>query len=438
MPPPTEGGLGTTDRSPKEARIESTGTSPSRGSRLRIAVLVPRFPMLSETFVNNHVTGLIDAGHDVTIVSAHDPTDPITHEDISRYNLLGRTRYLHVPEFRARIAGLLAMLPHLTLREILCGLDPRRHGLAAASLKPLFSTSGMRGLAPGQFDIVHCHYGTTGFTYLDLRDRLGAPLVTSFHGFDLTAFGPLGRKAYARLFRIGDAFVANSRHTADSLARLGCPANKMHVIPAFLEDRGIIPRGRLFDADHIRILTVARLVEEKGIQYALEAIQLLCAAGYRVRYTVVGDGPYRQVLQATARKLGIRDVVEFVGSLSHGAVYAQHRRADIFVLPSIPDQRGAVEAQGLVLQEAQLHRVPAVGSRLGGIPEVLDSGRAGVLFEAGNSRDLSEKLAALIDNPPLAERVAEAGMRYTRANYSKGALTRSTEALYQSLHLPQR
>jgi glycosyltransferase involved in cell wall biosynthesis len=119
--------------------------------------------------------------------------------------------------------------------------------------------------------------------------------------------------------------------------------------------------------------------------------------------------------------------------LDQEEVYSQYRNSDIFVLPSIKGRNGWIESQGIVIQEAQLHGLAVVGSSIGGIPEGLNYGKAGLLFKTASETDLALQLQRLLDNPVFARNIATEGMLYCKTKYSKGVAMESIEVLYKSL-----
>jgi len=414
------------------AQLESltyTKQNKERNSILKIAIVVGTFPYLSESFILNHITGLIDAGHEVTVFSSRPPAG-IFHPDFTRYDLANKTHYPHIPRLKFRFLYLPKMLWQLKPREALYCMNFFRHGIGALSLKALYV---FKGLATGNFDIIHCHFGQNGMALYFLGKLLHTPLVTSFHGRDLIMFGRFGHPMYKKLFRFGDAFVANSNYGKECLVRMGCLADKIVKIPEVPKDPGVdfIKKESISNTTHI--LTVARLVESKGVHVCLRAIQLLREADYDVNYTVVGDGPCRHKLEKLAEKLGIRHIVNFTGWMQQEEVYRRYMFSDIFVLSSIRGKDGWVEAQGMVIQEAQLHGLPVVASRIGGIPDGVDNGKAGLLFEPGNPFDLAKQLRILLDDRVFAKNIAETGIQYCHTNYSRSIVMKQFADLYSSL-----
>ena len=148
--------------------------------RLRIAVFVHEFPAPSETFVLSQITGLIDRGHDVTILANLRGARPDVHPEIAAYRLADRTRYQDLPQGRsARIlaAWRLARRPGAPVGRLIASLDPVRYGREALSLRLFFWTARLAAEAP--FDVIHCHFGPMGRTAAFLsgsaRSAAGSP-----------------------------------------------------------------------------------------------------------------------------------------------------------------------------------------------------------------------------------------------------------------------
>jgi colanic acid/amylovoran biosynthesis glycosyltransferase len=397
---------------------------------MKIAIVTGLFPLLSESFVLNHVTGLIEDDHDVTIFSNGIPAGKL-HPDFGRYNLTARMAQPSIPSLAQRWTRAPGTAWRLGLRQTLACLSPLRNGFGAFSLKGLYT---IRDIARGDFDLIHCHFGQNGLAMLGVREMTQTPVVTSFHGGDLRLFGAFGGIIYRQLFRRGDAFVANTRYTGRCLERLGCPHERIACIPTILNDVAEPRQVDILSADPVRLITVARLEAIKGIQYGLHAVRVLLDRGYRVQYTIVGDGRCRAALQRLVRELAIEPQVTFTGWLDHVEVYREYAASDVLILPSIrATPRSVEETQGMVIQEAQLHGLAVVASRVGGVPEGVDGGQVGLLFEPADASDLARQLARLLDDRAFTRRIAAAGRAYCLAHYSKRAVIGRLIDLYRTL-----
>lgn len=150
------------------------------------------------------------------------------------------------------------------------------------------------------------------------------------------------------------------------------------------------------------IAYVGRLSPEKGVHVLLEALGTVQG----VNLTIIGDGPERSRLEATAEELGLATRVRFVGSRPWGTdLLDTIRQHNALVLPSL------TEGLPLVLIEAMSQGVPVIASAVGGIPELVRHGINGLLFSAGDVSQLAEAITTLTSNPDLRFRLAEEGLR---------------------------
>ena len=399
---------------------------------MKIAVLMDGFPGPTETFILHHIVGLLEAGHEVVIFARRPRGVPQAHPDVDRHQLMPMVRYLPNQELGVRqwleVPGTLARARAQTGRAR-C-LAPWRYGPGVARLRALH---GLATVARESFDLIHCHYASIGWAFLPYRDIFGVPFVTSFHGDHYGSFGRNGRWLLRRLFEQGDAFVANSDFTRGELVHLGCPPEKIRKIPAIADERGAVFRVHEPGRGPAQILTVARLHESKGVQVALRAVRALRDRGTVVHYHVAGEGPYRGPLETLVGALGIQDQVFLHGWVPQDLAYQRYAKADLFVLPSVGSPNGANEAQGLVIQEAQLHGVPVVVSELGGTPESAEWGRSGRLFRRGDHNALADTIEQALADPAGTRVMAERALAYVREKYVKPVVIRQIVGLYQDL-----
>jgi colanic acid/amylovoran biosynthesis glycosyltransferase len=194
---------------------------------LRVAFLVSAFPVISETFILDQVTGLIDRGCEVTIFADEAVACPANHPEIDSYALSGMTHTAHLPKNHL-------WRPFLALRRAAANpgqlrtphfraLNFLRHGWRAASLRLFLETQTCAPWPP--FDILHCHFGPNGLRGLALRDigALRGKLVTSFYGYDLSEFLKQHTgNPYAALLANSELSIAISEFMRRQLISLGC------------------------------------------------------------------------------------------------------------------------------------------------------------------------------------------------------------------------
>ena len=366
---------------------------------LRIAFFVHEFPALSETFVLNQACGLVELGHDVTIFAERPRAEPRIHPDVSRCGLIGRTRYLTMP--RRKITRLLrAGKPFFRLLRNRPGtargaLSVPRFGRDAWSLRLLYWSA--RLMDEGPFDVIHCHFGPIGQLAAKLRDigAFSGMLSTVFHGVDISAYVQ-GRPDYYRyLFERGDLFLPISENWRRRLVELGCNPGRIAVHHMGVESRRYRFRPRQFERGRaLRLLTVGRMVDKKGVEYALRAVALLCRRGVPVQYALVGDGELRHALARLAGELGITEQVRFFGWQDQEAVSRHMARNDVLLVPSVTSEDGDQEGIPVTLMEAMASGMLVVATEHSGIPELVENGRSGILVPERDVEGLADALAA--------------------------------------------
>ena len=392
---------------------------------MRICFIVGEFPSLSETFILNQMTGLLDQGHTVRIFSSARSDDVIVHEDVIRSGLLNHVRFYNDKPRSAlgRLLKFLVFFPSVVFRApkpVLSSLNIARFGREASSLNLFFKTLAF--LEARDCDIIFCHFGQNGLVGLLMKDlgALKGKLVTVFHASDITAHvWREGRNVYKDLFGKGDLFLPVSRYTRGKLLELGCPDKKIYVHRMGVDmSQFLLLTRKRFGTLPFKILSVARLIEKKGIRYGLEAVALLVREGVTCDYTIVGDGPLRKELEAQAKGLQIEPFVHFTGWQDSGSVRRYLKDADVFLAPSIRDENGDEEGIPVVLMEAMASCVPVVTTPTGGIRELVEDGKTGFFSEEKNTRSIADKLKYLWDNPAAAEKSASGGRSIIEEQYN--------------------
>jgi glycosyltransferase involved in cell wall biosynthesis len=178
-----------------------------------------------------------------------------------------------------------------------------------------------------------------------------------------------------------------------------------------------------------RILFVGRLVARKGVDRLLEALSRLADRAWRLE--IVGFGPERGPLEARAQALDLSDRVDFLGRVTSDELVSAYRRAACFVLPATLDDRADTEGLGVVLLEAMSYGVPVVATRRGGIVDVVDDGRTGLLVE-DDPVALSRGIASLLDDPARRRALGVAGRARVRERFGWDSIVDRLDAVYRS------
>jgi colanic acid/amylovoran biosynthesis glycosyltransferase len=414
-------------RPPTPDKIPDDGSS----GALRVAFFVASFPELSETFITRQAAGLLDRGHDVRIF-AHAPNkDGPAQALVERRALRERVTVLDS-----------AAAPTRQERRS----RRRTIGALARSLRPAYAraTGGWGALtreasrlaSHGPFDVVHCHYGNVGLRYAVAARVWQAPLVVSFYGYDASSYPrERGTDIYAPLFARAGVVASLSAHMDTQLRALGCPSSLLRRVPLTVDPgvEAIAESDRERPRHGVRLLTVARLVEKKGIEHALRAVALAAEECPSLCYDVIGEEPLRARLEWVAATLGITQRVRFLGARSQEEVIAAMREADLFLLPSVTAANGDEEGTPTVLLEASWSRLPVLSTRHAGIPEIVRDGETGVLVAEGDATALANALRALLRTPEWWPSLGEAGHRLVAGTHTMPAVAERLERIYREL-----
>ena len=314
--------------------------------------------------------------------------------------------------------------------------DPSLHRNVARKYVRLAMSAGWTALSARlrgrPYDVVETHIAfPTGLVAWPIATLGGARLSLFCHGSDVIRLPWLSRmraRLARRLFLRADLVLANSQYTAEVASRrLGPLRRPVVVVSPGIDLRGAAssdpPPGR--EPDHV--LFVGRLVPGKGAEVLATAFRALVARRPTARLTIVGDGPARASLEASARDL--RGSVDFRGALAHESVTDLLRRASVVAVPSTEP-----EGLSLVALEAMAHGAIVVATASGGLAETMRHGENGFVVPPGDV----DALAATLDEAlttaaaPTGEQVRVAG-RATAAGHDIDLAVAASLDLYAVL-----
>lgn len=293
----------------------------------------------------------------------------------------------------------------------------------------------------GQFQLIHTHGGVAG-----LWGRIAAfglkhvAVVHTLHGIHFLNYrNPLLKWLYIQIERtlsqITDQTicVAQADLTKALENRLFPPAKGRVIrngipfkITRISQTEIIKLKQSLGISAQAQVLgQVARLHEQKGQKYLLEAFAEVRQNFPQVRLLLIGDGPARTELQILAEKLKISDSVHFAGFRTDIGPLLQIM--DVFVLSSL------WEGLPLALLEALSYGLPVVATAVDGVPEIITSETDGLLVAPADSEALATGILKILEHPELAARFRETGPEKVRAQFDETKMIESLENLYLNL-----
>lgn len=246
-------------------------------------------------------------------------------------------------------------------------------------------------------DVVNVHFVDSSAAYfLLLRPLFGYRLVLTAHGSDvLRPRGPVHRALMPYLLRGADAVIAVSQDVA-ARVRSFAPTANLNVVRNGV-DLSFWGEGGETSRESMRIVQVGTLREVKGQDVMVRALALLREKLPSARLELVGDGPWREHLEALAADEGVRDAVNFAGGLDPSGVRERLRRAAVCVLPS------RSEGLPLSLLETMAAGTPVIASAVGGVPEAAGEPPAALLVPPENPPALAAALHLVLTNSEVAQ-----------------------------------
>jgi glycosyltransferase involved in cell wall biosynthesis len=363
----------------------------------RVLVVTHNYPRFQDdpagAFVARLAWTVADAGWEVQVVAPHSPAT----QERERDNGVEVTRFRYASERWERVA----FVGDVSLAAL---LHPAR-----VAVLPLFWRGFRRAVdqavADWQPSVVHAHWWIPAGW---IASQTGCPYLVTSHGSDVRLIerSVILRARARRVLAQAGRVTAVSDFLARDLERL-IRADKRAVLvtrmPIDVERYG---QGLKFDkVAPPRILYAGNLVASKGVDVLLEAIAVLKQRGVACNLRVLGEGPEAAPLKLLAARFGITEMVEWSDFVDQGRMPDEYGRSSVTVLPS----RGKAEGLGLTLVEALLAGCSVVGTRVGGIPEVVQHEHTGLLAKEDDPLDLADQLERLLADDDLRRRLTASG-----------------------------
>jgi colanic acid/amylovoran biosynthesis glycosyltransferase len=379
----------------------------------RVALIVPSFPKLSETFIVNKFLGLLERGWDVQVVCGQsDPREWERFPDLLR--LTDWRRRVHVswpprPRWLAALLMPLALLgafgrtPGGSWRYLRRGW--KRFGWDV--LRQLYFDAELLKLRP---ELIHFEFGALAIGRMHLPELLDCKLTVSFRGYDLNFVGLDKPGYYQEVWEKSEALHLLGEDLWKRAQKRGCGPGKPHaLIPPAINLELFNPEVKAHTevtgtgARPLRILSVGRLDWRKGYEFALQAVQLLVTQGIHCEYEIIGGGDYLVNVAFACHQMGLDGLVKFAGPLPQSTVKEKMLWADVFLHAAVSE--GFCNA----VIEAQAMRLPVVCSDAGGLAENVADGQTGFVVPRRDPKAMAGKLKLLAGDFALRQQLGQAG-----------------------------
>ncbi len=280
-----------------------------------------------------------------------------------------------------------------------------------------------------EFDLIHAHFTwPSGYNSIRLKEKYHVPVVTTIHedGGWFKKEMEMEHPLLLRAWEEADALIRVNRKDISQLQQYN---PNVHAIPngfspAFHPIDTHVARERLNLARDAKIIfTLGNLIERKGFNYLIDAMKRVCSQRENVICFIGGAGPERKRLKRQIDRLHLCEEVRLLGSVSGDQLTLWMNACDLFVLPSLNEGNPTVMFETLGCGK------PFVGTRVGGVPEVIVSDEYGLLVKPADPEDLAEKILAALDRKWDQTAILRHAEWFTWENIAKEIIDVYTEVL---------
>jgi colanic acid/amylovoran biosynthesis glycosyltransferase len=288
-------------------------------------------------------------------------------------------------------------------------------------------------LRQNEVKLIRAFMADSGMRMLGLSKKLNLPLITSFHGLDVSERprNPFYRKKLKRLFIEGDLFLVCSRSMKEDVVHLGCAEDKILVLYGGIDiNKFKFCKNKKKNENTVRILMCGRFVEKKGFPYGIRAFYNLLPMHDNLELRIIGGGILEKKIKSLVRGLNIQDKVTFLGPKAPDDIPEEMGNSDIFLSPNITSRRGDKECITHTIKEAMATGLPVVSTFHAGIPELVINNETGFLVEEKDIDALTEKLNCLIEHPELREKMGKRGRKVIEEKFNLEKQITELEKIY--------
>ncbi len=384
----------------------------------RVGYYLWQFPVLSQTFIDREIRALRNVGISVEVVA--DKHGDIELLDDNAKTLLDSTTYIFPLDqkvARQYVSHFFFRSPISFVNLILFVIGHRYQQVKTLQedtklfLKAVYVAGLFKDL---NITRVHSPWANrTAFVLLIAAELLRLPLTIQARASDIHRRSD--QHALEEKFSYAQVLLTNTRFNQKFLRQFLPEKDwpNIQVIYNGVDLTQFVPEQRQDNGSHIlKLLSVARLIEPKGLIYLLEACRFLKERKYRFRCEIIGgvqggELAYFVLLKKLRREFGLEECVTFSGAQPFNQVLRRYQTADIFILPCVKAQDGSQDITPNSLIEAMAMKLPVISTQSTAIPEIVDDGVNGLLVPPKNGQALAEALMKLMNDGHLRKLFGE-------------------------------
>jgi glycosyltransferase involved in cell wall biosynthesis len=394
------------------------------------------YPRISETFISNEILLLEQLGFSLSLFSMRRPRESFTHRSVkeikARAAYLPETLIPHLPRFLYHNAILARSSPEAYGRAFRLMVRRLRRRRTSATFRHLLQAGYLvHALLPGTgVGHLHAHFAHSPTSVAFFASELsGLPFSFTAHAKDIYISDPAQLREKAQFARF---IVTCTERNRQYLTELAPPTTPIHCIYHGINvELFTRTAARRQPTPPFRILTVARLVEKKGLPTVFRALRLLLDQGYPMRYCLIGDGEERGPMLELLGRLGLGQVTEWLGTQPHEVVLDEYRKADLFVLGCQVARDGDRDGIPNVFLESMAMGVPVVATKVWAIPELVEDGRSGLLVPPEEPQAMAGAMGRLLTDMGLRRRLIAGAHDRVRDEFDNRRLIGKLGALFE-------
>jgi glycosyltransferase involved in cell wall biosynthesis len=378
---------------------------------MKIGYVLNVFPKLSETFVINEMVELMQRRHEISIFPISRSNERIVQPEVNVYNLTAKAHYLPFAS---------ELVPTIASTVSSNAAAGRRPGLSAA--RRLYCVAAARFFSRIvrrlDLDIIHAHFANQStYTAMLMSKYAQVPFTFTTHAIDI--FDNPDVDSIKEKAEKASAIITISNFNRNYIHKLtGTSLERIHVVRACVLNRFRDFKRETPKGNRRRILSVARLVETKGIKYGILAVNKLTKRFPDIEYRIVGSGPLEAELDSLVESLDLENNVKMLGELDASVLADEFKKAGLFVLPCVRTATGDMDGIPVSLMEAMCLGIPAISTNISGIPELIEDGKSGLLVEEKNVGQLAEAIETLLQDESFASKIGGEGRKKVEESFN--------------------
>lgn len=402
-----------------------------------MGMVLKGYPRISETFISNEIKLLEEKGIAVHIFSMRNPRENFTHKSVQAI----KAGVTYLPE------EFWPALPRFVWPNLATAFSyPKGYfkafGLALRRFLRNHNWMTFKHFFQGGYLIYHTH----GKNIVHLHAHFAhSPTSVAMFSSEISSI-PFSFTAHAK-----DIYTSDREQIAEKIDKakfvITCTKYNKSYLEKLVEQRQsvhCIYHGidlALFSSHATTrtpsppytFLTIARLVEKKGIPDILQGMSVLAKEGFPFRYVLIGDGDDKEKVMKRIEELGLGAHVNLTGTLAHEQVIEQFKQTDCFVLACKIAQNGDRDGIPNVIAESMALGIPVISTPVSGVPEMITDGETGLLVDGANAQELAAALKRIVTDLPLRDRIIAKGKERVHQVFDNKQLIEELVALYRNL-----